>query len=144
MADVLFDPPPPPHPDAAVAKEEVTRYYTDRLNEAEETLAAATAARANRLLDLNVWLARDEITSEGMAGDLHMAALSIVGHAQSRFMAAARASIDSRSDAALRAAVDDVQARMEALRRWLTAEGYGLGVDALPAPEESKRGRGKR
>lgn len=53
--DALFVAPEPAHPDEAVAREEIARYYTDRLAEADERLTQAQDLYRARLAELDAW-----------------------------------------------------------------------------------------
>lgn len=131
------------HPDAALAREEITRYYEDRVAEARAALAKAQALLDEREAAHTAWTQRGEIEPEGRAGSLRMEAVLIVSHASSRYMQAAQKTIANRGNAELGAAAEAASEREQELRRWLTAQGYDLGAMALPAPEE-KPARGWR
>lgn len=133
------------HPDAAIAREEITRYYADRVAKAQAALDKAQAELDECRRQQAVWTGRGEITAEG-ANDalaLTMEVALLVSHSTSRFQKAAWAAISNRGNAELRAEADEAQKREEALRRWLTAQGFDLGAMALPEPA-SARVRGGR
>ncbi len=155
--DINVDTTPPAHPDEQVARQEISRFYDNQVAEAHKTcdeaaaaLAAAHRARDAAEQDRQAWREHGQITATGghaaerrhpeqIAGTV----LAIVGDAQGRYLAAARAVLapaldaptttaamaelavlDRRPDtAARRAAADAAHERMEALCRWLTAHG---------------------
>jgi len=133
--------PTPEHPDATLAREEISRYYEDQVAEARAELAEAQALLDRREQQRLAWAERGEITAEARAGSLRMEAVLIVSHAVSRYQRAANAALEKRGDRELHAAAEAAGERERALRRWLTAQGYDLGAMALPAPPRGKRGR---
>lgn len=129
------------HPDAAAAREEITAYYDNRIDEARAAVAKAQAELDRHTAARAAFLDRGEITVEGAAGHLHMGAILIVSYSVGRYQRAASAAIDNRGNATLQAAAEAAGDRERALRRWLTAKGYTLGDMALPPPPTGRRGR---
>ncbi len=136
----------PEHSDTVIAREEIARYYADRVAEAQAAVAKAQAELDECQRRQTSWATRAEITAERtdkLALTIEVAPL--VSHSTSRFQKAAWASIQNPGHAGLRAEADEAGQREEALRRWLTAEGYDLGAMALPEPACARsRGRGIR
>lgn len=139
--DGLFPTTGPEHSDA-VAREEITRYYADRLAEAEAALAAAEDAYRARLAEMDTWTERGEITPD-VVGEMNMAPSAIASASSSRYFAASNAAIYRGGDReeALRLGERD-----QALRRYLTAKGHGpdLGALAVPPPNDLRGGRSRR
>lgn len=139
--DALFPTPGAVDPDEAIAREEITRYYEDRVTEARAALDKAQQKFDARVRERIEWHAAGRITHDGMDGKTVGEASMISSHATSRYMKAAQAAIYRGGD---RAEAERLGEREKALRRWLTAQGHDLGALAEPAPEASKRKRGKR
>jgi seryl-tRNA(Sec) selenium transferase len=125
--------------DEVLAREEVTRFYTDRVTEARAELAKAQAEVDRCEREQAAWIERGHITNEAMAGTLRMEVVLIVSHSSSRYQKAGFAAMKKSGDSVLRAVAEDADRRQEALRRWLTAEGYDLGAMALPEPKSKRR-----
>lgn len=128
--DGLFAASDPEHPDAPVARELVTGYYEERAEEAREALAKAQALFDARFAELVAWTHHGEITHDTLAGRIDMTPHAIVAHADSAHMAAMRAAIPElggKRSAATLAAAEDAKQRAQAVRRWLTAQGFRLG-----------------
>src|SRR6266511_4609355 len=87
--------PAPEHPDATLAREEISRYYEDQVAEARAELAEAQALLDRREQQRLAWAERGEITAEARAGSLRMEAVLIVSHAVSRYQRAANAAVKS-------------------------------------------------
>lgn len=143
--DGLFPEPSPSHPDEQVAHEEIGRYYDDRVTEAEQALANAQAALAQRQAEQQAWVSRKEITPD-VVGMTDMAPIVISSVSTSRYQQAVKPILDqmdtvggrvvnrSADAGRLRAEAERLGEREKALRRWLTAQGHDLGAMAEPPP----------
>lgn len=122
--------------DEQIAREEITRYYEDRLAEADEALTAAQDTYRSRLAEHDAWQRDGHITPDRV-GRMDMAPGAIVSASLSRYEKAADAAIFRGGD---RAEAQRLGQREKALRRWLTAQGHGpsLGALAEPAPDQRK------
>lgn len=141
-------------PDATVAREEITRYYEDRVADAERRWREAVAELARREAERGAWLERGEITPD-MAGGSDMAPGAIASALISRYQAACRPLLDQMravgglvvnrdpNAAQMRAEAERLGERDKALRRWLTAQGYDLGALAEPLPDRQWRRRSR-
>lgn len=134
--------------DEQIAREEISAYYAEQFAKARQAFEAAVTRQAEAEQALAAWEQRGEITftsrdaciSEKLAAELRRVDLvMITNHSMSRYMLAAKSAIERPGDAELHAAALAAQERERALRRWLTAQGYDLGLDAAPAG----RGRGR-
>jgi hypothetical protein len=147
--DALFPQPEPEpeHPDTAIAREEITRYYEHQLSEARTALAEAQHRFDTAAQQKAEWTRNGRITPD-MLGDLDLAAHEIAAFAIDRWHQACKpllnqmravggrvVNTDPEAARTLRAEVDRLGAREVALRRWLTAHGYDLGALAEPAPK---------
>ena len=111
--------PEPPDPDERVAREEISRYYAERLAEADEQLTRAQDAYRARLAEQEAWEQRGEITPDVSGGTNLTPGLLII--------------------ASMRCGGPD-----GALRRWLTENGYDLGPLAEPSPDQPRKRKGHR
>ncbi len=153
--DALFPQAAPEHPDAQVAREEITRYYDDEVARAARGLEEAQARLVEATTARTAWAERGEITPENKAGPIDMTALVIVGKSQDRYHQATQkllGTLDTRGgpvvnicdNTALREEAERLGQREKALRRWLTAQGHDLGVMAEPPPPGSLRDQNQR
>jgi len=145
MNETLFPAPQPEHPDAHVARQEISRYYSERADDARAALAEAQARLDARERELTAWNERGQISADVPAGAIDLTAVVIESVTTGRYLDAARAAIYQRpGDPAALEEAEQARQRSEALRRWLTAEGYDLGSRALPAPQDTRRRAGTR
>lgn len=152
--DALFDPPRPAHPDQQVAYEEIGRYYDDRVTAARTAFAEAQRLLDRCLAEQDTWVSRREITPE-MIGSVDMAASSISAASMDRYHEACKpvvAQMSVRGGSVVNNDPNIGEIREQAvrlgdrekdLRRWLTAQGYHLGVLAEPPPAQ-RPGRPRR
>ncbi len=127
--DALFDVPADDrHPDAAVARQEIRRYYADQVTAAQAALAEASQRLAAADRALAAWDNRGQITpADGRTTPLPgecCPCYLILAEAQSRWMAAAHKVIDNPHDEQLRAAAQAAEDRERALIRWLSDTGH--------------------
>jgi hypothetical protein len=95
--DGLFAAPEPPHPDEQIAREEIARFYQDRLAEAEAALAAAEDAYRARLAEMDAWDQRGEITPDQI-GVMDMAPGAIASASIDRYQQATRPLLAQRPE----------------------------------------------
>lgn len=151
MTGGLFPEPGPADPDEVIAREEIGRYYADRLAEADAALTAAQDVYRTRLAEMERWADRGEITPD-VVGRIDMAPGDIASHAWGRYHKACRPLLaqmrpaenglvinTSPGAASLRAEAERLGEREKALRRWLTAQGHDLGPLAEPQPGRKDR-----
>ncbi len=157
-----FDAPEPVSADERIAREEIERFYVDRVAARQATLdkAAAELAAAQRLL--TAWRDTGEIAPMWPEANPHrqkLTALAIADEAMNRHtaamqeavrpvlhaptvgaaMAEARRINTSPDIAKLRKAAEDLGDRAKALCRWLTARGYDLGPWSVTDSKTRKR-----
>ena len=153
-ADALFPVSTPEHPDAAVAREEITRYYDERVVKAGEALAKAQAELARLVSERAAWTERGEITPD-IVGGTDMAPGAIASASIGRWQQACKPLLaqmeavggrvvnrDPAGARRMRAEADRLAERDKALRRWLTAQGYDLGALAEPPSARPRRRAG--
>lgn len=148
--DALFDPPRPAHPDQQVAYEEIGRYYDDRVTEARAAFAEAQRLLNRCLAEQDAWVSGRKITPE-MIGSVDMAPSTISAASMDRYHAACKpvlAQMSARGGIVVNNDPNIDEIREEAvrlgkrekdLRRWLTAQGYYLGLLAEPPAEQRPR-----
>jgi hypothetical protein len=136
----LFAAPTPVHPDAAVAHEEIARYFEDQVAGAREKLEWAQAEMVRAVAARTAWTERGEIPA-AMSGRIDMAATWIASASISRYQQACHlllgqlqavggvgSGVVNRDPNAgqMRAEAERLGEREKALRRWLTAQGHDL------------------
>jgi hypothetical protein len=152
-----FDVPEPVSGDERIAREEIERFYAERVSARQAAFdkAAAELAAAQRLMATwhntgkiaPMWPEsnrhREELTALAIADEAvnrHTSAMQDairpILHAPtcSEAMAEARRISTSPDAADLLKTAEDLGGRAEALCRWLTAQGYDLGLWSAPGP----------
>lgn len=138
MDDTLFPEPTPADPDEAIAREEIDAFYRELIADAQAAVAVAQQALARAVARRDVWSNTGTPPRDPLR-DLDMEVLAIVGRGTEAYRRAAMSAIEKPGDRGLRETAEQARCRDEAVRRWLTARGYGLGALALPAPKTKKR-----
>lgn len=153
--------------DEQIAREEISRYYADKLAAAEKALAAAKADHAAVELARSTWEQSGQITTTypgPVQPDVHdahlcMQVMAILGDSQGRYIAVARQFLEPALKApaataqieldrlhrrpeapALKAAADAARERYEALGRWLSTQGYDTGPGQDVSTGRRRRG----
>jgi hypothetical protein len=111
--------------------------YLDRKAEAARVAAEKAAAEHHRAYEISAaWDDRRQWTPH-RAGDIDLAAYSLVGAMDGAALDAMRGAIEHRTDANL-AAVDEAKARAAAVRDWLRARGINWGEPEERAPKKRR------